>query len=312
MKANASVKANPLLADYLRERSMLLRVAYRILGSQSEAEDVLQDVYLKIMGREDHAIDNTRAWMIRILVNTAIDQKRSFHQKKIEYVGSWLPEPFVEESKSEREVKDDATMALMVLLERLNPIERAVFVLRETCELPYDAIAEVLGMSEAACRKSWQRAEAHIEEGRKRFRPDPEKHRNLTLAFMQFWGQGNTEELIRMLQADAVFYSDGGGKVTATAAPIEGAKRILKFLMTLNRAAGVNTQVRVHFLPPDQACLIMNDKLETVICLETDGAIIQNLYFMRNPDKMERIKQRLVEVGALAPTLGIYGPFHCQ
>lgn len=282
-----------LLQDYLRERPMLLRVAYKILGSQSEAEDVLQDLYLKIMACEGETVQHTRAWLIRVVVNTAIDQKRAFYRQKVDYVGTWLPEPFAATEKSLREVHDDISMALMVLLERLNPIERAVFVLRETCDLKYSEIADILDMTEAACRKSWQRAEAHLEQGRKRFQPDPQTHQSITMALLQFWSQGNTEELIKLLQNDAVLYSDGGGKVTATAEPIAGAKRIVKFLLSLLRAAGPKVNASARFLPPDQACLLVDGELQTLICLDYDGEHIRNLYFVRNPDKLEKVKERL-------------------
>jgi RNA polymerase sigma-70 factor (ECF subfamily) len=274
---------------------MLLRIAYKILGSQSEAEDILQDLYMKIMAQDRAVIQNPRAWMIRLVVNAAIDQKRGFYRQKVDYIGSWLPEPFVEAEKSEREVKDDVSMAFMVLLERLNPIERAVFVLRETCELPYQDIAPILGMTEAACRKSWQRAEAALEQGRKRYAPDPKTHESMTMAFLQYWAQGQADELIKLLQAEAVLYSDGGGKVSAAAVPIAGASRIIKFLFSLLRAAGPNAQASVKFLPPDQACLMVDGKLATVICVEAEGERIRNLYFLRNPDKMNRIRA-LVEV----------------
>lgn len=284
---------NARLNDYLRERPMLLRIAYRILGSQSEAEDILQDLYMKIMAQEAVEIQNPRAWMIRLVVNAAIDQKRGFYRQKMDYIGSWLPEPFVEAGKSEREVKDDVSMAFMVLLERLNPIERAVFVLRETCELPYQDIATILGMTEAACRKSWQRADAALEQGRKRYAADPKTLETMTMAFLQYWAQGQAEELIQLLQAEAVLYADGGGKVSATAAPIAGASRIIKFLFSLLRAAGPNAKASVKFLPPDQACLMVDGKLVTVICLETEGACIRNLYFVRNPDKLTRIRAQV-------------------
>ncbi len=284
---------NESLNDYLRERPMLLRVAYKILGSQTEAEDILQDLYVKIMTQEGEPPQNPKAWMIRLVVNAAIDQKRAFYRQKVDYIGSWLPEPFTGPEKSIREVHDDISMALMVLLERLNPIERAVFVLRETCDLKYQDIASILGMTEVACRKSWQRAEAHLEQGRKRFQPDPKTHESITLAFLQYWSQGQTEELIKLLQADAVLHSDGGGKVSATAQPIAGASRIIKFLYSLLRAAGPDAKASVRFLPPDQTCLLVNDKLETVICLDYDGEHIRNLYFLRNPDKLARIKAQL-------------------
>ncbi|WP_141731371.1 sigma-70 family RNA polymerase sigma factor [Oligoflexus tunisiensis] len=282
-----------LLQDYLRERPMLLRVAYKILGSQSEAEDVLQDLYLKISAHEGGPVENSRAWLIRVVVNSSIDQKRSFYRRKVDYIGTWLPEPFAETEKSLREVQDDISMALMVLLERLNPVERAVFVLRETCDLKYSEIADILGTTEAACRKSWQRAEAHLDQGRKRFHADPKTHESITKAFLQFWSQGNTEELIKLLQADAILHSDGGGKVAATVEPIEGARRIIKFLFSLLRAAGPNINVSAKFLPPDQTCLLVDGQLETLIYLDYDGEHIRNLYFVRNPDKLEKVKARL-------------------
>jgi RNA polymerase sigma-70 factor (ECF subfamily) len=282
-----------LLQDYLRERPMLLRVAYKILGSQTEAEDVLQDLYLKISAHDGGPVDNSRAWLIRVVVNAAIDQKRSFYRRKVDYPGTWLPEPFTETGKSLREVQDDVSMAFMVLMERLNPVERAVFVLRESCDLKYSEIAEILGTTEAACRKSWQRAEGHLNQNRKRFQADPKVHENITQAFLTFWSQGNTEELIKILQADAILHSDGGGKVSATAVPIEGSKRIIKFLLSLLRAAGPNPNVSAKFLPPDQACLLVNGELETLICLDYDGEHIHNLYFVRNPDKLEHVKARL-------------------
>ncbi|HYX31807.1 MAG TPA: sigma-70 family RNA polymerase sigma factor [Oligoflexus sp.] len=282
-----------LLQDYLRERPMLLRVAYKIMGSQSEAEDILQDLYLKIMAYEGEAIENPKAWMIRIVVNTAIDQKRSFYRHKVDYVGSWLPEPLIESARTVREVHDDVSMALMVVLERLNPIERAVFVLRETCDMKYSEIGSILGMTEAACRKTWQRAEAHMDQGRKRFQADPQIHQNMTMAFLQYWSKGQTDELIKLLQSEAVLYSDGGGKVSATVQPIAGAKSIIRFLLSLVRAAGPNVNVGARFLPPDLTCLLVDGKLETVISLDFEGERIRNLYFVRNPDKIARLQARL-------------------
>jgi len=282
-----------LLEEYLRERPMLLRVAYKILGSQTEAEDALQDLYLKIKSQGEEGVDNARSWLIRVMVNAAIDQKRAMDRRKVDYVGSWLPEPWAVDGKTRLEVRDDVSMALMVLLERLNPIERAVFVLRETCDLKYGEIADILRMSEASCRKSWQRAEGHLEQGRKRFQPDPSVHKHMTLAFLEYWSQGNTEELIKLLKAEAVLHSDGGGKVSATLQPIAGAMRIIKFLQSLLRAAGPDIDVSARFLPPDQTCLVVNGELETLICMELEGECITNLYFQRNPDKLKRVKDRL-------------------
>src|SRR5262245_21292535 len=202
-------------------RPLMFSIAYRMLGSVAEAEDIVQEALLRVHRAEARgaAIDSPKAYVTAITTRLSIDHLRSARARRESYVGPWLPEPVVDEREPpvtrHVEMAESLSMAFMVMLETLTPIERAVFLLREVFDYDYDEIASVVEKAEANCRKIFMRAKQHLEAGKPRFEASREKREALAREFFAACEDGRLDDLVRMLASDAVFYGDGGGKVIA-------------------------------------------------------------------------------------------------
>ena len=275
-------------------RPGLQRLAYRMLGTLSDADDVLQEAFLRWTREDRTAVKSARAYLYSIVTRLCIDQRRTIEARKESYTGPWLPEPVVEslpvDPAARAETADSVSLALLVVLESLSPVERAAYLLRRIFDYDYDEIATILGKSEANCRQLVSRAEDHVRQRRPRFDPAPGEAERLTSEFLQACATGNLAGLVQILATDAVLYSDGGGKTLAALAPVRGPDRIARFFLGILRKAHgelVVRHVRVNGRP---GLLVFEDgKLADVITFDVADSRIMTCFIVRNPDKLSRV-----------------------
>ncbi|MBL9019421.1 MAG: sigma-70 family RNA polymerase sigma factor [Myxococcales bacterium] len=277
------------MSDFESHRQFLIGVAYRMLGSVAEAEDAVQDAYLRWQAADRSAVDEPRAYLARVVTRLCLDRLKSARARREQYVGTWLPEPMIEEAGSE--VADDLSVALLMTLERLSPLERAAFLLHDVFDMDYSAIAGVLERSEPAVRQLAARARDHVRDARPRFERTREAEAKLTAAFAGAMLSGDTTALSKLLAEDAVFYSDGGGKKKAALNPIYGRDKIVRFFVGIQSKRDPVTPetarpVRINGLPG--FVLTTREGLET-IAIETSGDHIVAIYAVRNPDKLAHL-----------------------
>jgi RNA polymerase sigma-70 factor (ECF subfamily) len=273
-------------------RPLLFSIAYRILGSVSEAEDAVQETWLRYEGTPS-PVRSTKAFLSAVVTRISIDVLRSARVRREEYIGEWLPEPLLtdpyEDPERSAELADSVSMAALLLLERLSPLERAVFVLREVFGFEFSEIASAVGRSEAACRQLAARARRHMDEGRPRFEADRTQRDELATRFFAALREGKVEDLRDLLAADVMAVADGGGKVPAVARPIVGVEDVARMLsMVVQRLA----QIEVTFEPHEvngQPGAIFRDRHNRVLYTMTidvlDGRI-QTIRSVINPDKL--------------------------
>src|SRR6185437_13302403 len=218
-------------AAFEQHRPLLFSIAYRMLGSASEAEDVVQDAWLRASQDEHADVRSTRAYLTTIVTRLCIDRLRSAERTRMEYPGPWLPEPLAAPNQESAELASSLTMAFLVLLEQLAPIERAVFLLREVFELDFDEIARSIGKSEANTRQILSRARGRLRDPHPRFTASRRESEEIARRFRHACVTGNVDELMAVLHADATLVTDGGGKAAAATRPVLGADRIAKFLL---------------------------------------------------------------------------------
>ena len=279
-----------------RLRPLMFAIAYRMLGSVSEAEDVVQDALLRLH-RVDEPVDSLDAYVTTVTTRLAIDHLRSARARREEYVGCWLPEPVVTSADETDpaallERAHDVSLALLVLLERLSPLERAVFLLREVFGYEYRDIGRVVGKSEANCRQLLHRAQKHLQEAGHRFDPSATKRNELSDRFFAACTQGDLPALEQLLAEDVVFYADGGGKATAVRHPIHGRVQVARFVLGLVRHAVTHRwrmeRVLVNGGPgfwvlDDQGALV------AVLALDTAADQVRALYNVLNPEKLRHL-----------------------
>jgi len=278
-----------LAAEFEALRPQLTRVAYGMLGSLAEAEDIVQEAWLRL-GRADRAaIEDLRAWLTTVVGRLALDALGSARARRESYVGEWLPEPLVEEYDDEPTLDEAVSTALLVVLERLSPAERTAFLLHDVFDLPFDKVGEVVGRSPAAVRQLAARARAHVEAGKPRFPADAEEEQRLVDAFALAWQEGDHEALLGVLDPGAVLRADGGGKVNTAGKPLLGAERISRALLGLRRAALKQKRVdevrpvRVNGAP---GLVILETNATSVVSLTIDAGRITAVDIVRNPEKL--------------------------
>jgi RNA polymerase sigma-70 factor (ECF subfamily) len=270
-------------------RPLVFSVAYGMLGSVTEAEDVTQEAFIRMV-REPARIESPAAYAVTVTTRLAIDQLRSARRRRELYVGSWLPEPLVTPDPAARlEAAERLSVAFLVVLERLSPVERAVFLLREVFEYEYDRIAEIVGRSTTYCRQLLVRAKAHVREARPRFTTTQAQRDALAARFFAACERGDLAGLEALLAEDVDFIGDGGGKAPALATPATGRTRVARFVLGLVRQAaraGLRLQrVDVNGAPGARA-LTPGGQPRAVFCLEIDGDRIVHIYNQLNPDKL--------------------------
>jgi RNA polymerase sigma-70 factor (ECF subfamily) len=265
-------------------RSFLVGLAYRMLGSVAEAEDVVQDAFLRVAHVTD--VQEPRAYLARVVTRLCLDRLKSARARREEYVGTWLPEPVVEDPAAP--IAEDLSIALMMALERLSPLERAAFLLHDVFDMDYGAVAQMLERSEAACRQLAARAREHVREDRPKATPADDR---IIAAFGQALVTGDVTTLAALLAEDAVLYTDGGGKRLAALNPIYGRDKIVRFASGRRAKSFVPLaveRVRINGLPG--YLLRMDDGLETM-AFEIAGGVITAIYDVRNPDKLSHLNR---------------------
>jgi RNA polymerase sigma-70 factor (TIGR02957 family) len=284
-----------LLESFDRYRRLLFTVAYEMLGSVADAEDVVQDTWLRwsAEGRDD--VLDERAYLVRIASRLALDRLRSARSRRETYVGPWLPEPLVTESAGDPDPADAAelgeqvSLALLVVLETLSPVERAVFVLREVFGLPAAEVARVLGRSEAAVRQLAHRAREHVEARQPRFDTDRRAQREVTELFFAAIAGGDVDALIGVLSPGVVLTSDGGGKVSAARRPIVGADKVARFILGIAAKGLEIPDLQVRLTEVNGALAVAawvgSEPFVSISPVVEDGRI-QQVLVVANPDKL--------------------------
>lgn len=284
--------ADQLAAEFAEHRQVLVGAAYRVVGSVSDAEDVVQEAWLRWTGVDHDEVRDARAYLIRITTRLALNRLREQKARREQYVGPWLPEPLATDDDPEAavELADSVSMAMLVVLETLSPLERATFVLREVFDLPYDEIADTLGRSETAVRQLAHRAREHVHARQPRHHVDKARHDEVTMRFMQAAGSGDFDQVVALLAPDAVLISDGGGKKKAALRPIHGADKIARWLFAVI-AENPGFEIRMGTLNGEMAYIAYDgDAPDTVAFLKSDDGLISELYLIRNPDKLEHVR----------------------
>ncbi|MFD0166655.1 RNA polymerase sigma-70 factor [Streptomyces decoyicus] len=278
-------------------RPVLFGVAYRMLGRVADAEDVVQDAWLRWSAADRSEVREPRAFLVRITTRLAIDRLRQVQSRRESYVGPWLPEPLATDlggtapDTADRAVfHESVTLAVLVVLESLSPLERAVFVLREAFGYPYAEIATALDRTEAAVRQLAGRARRHVEDGKPRFEVDQDRQRELTERFMAAAAGDDLAGLLNLLAADARLVGDSGGKAKAPLRIIESADKVARFLFGVTRSLPPGMEFTVLELNGGIALLARNDGVpDTVIQLGVQDGKIQTVYIVRNPEKLESL-----------------------
>ncbi len=285
---------DPATGAFLAHRNLLFTVAYEMLGSAADAEDVLQETWLRWAGVDLAAVRDQRAYLVRITTRQALTRLRVLGRRKESYVGSWLPEPLLTapDVAEDAELADSVSMAMLLVLETLVPTERAVFVLREVFALAYDEIAGALGKSPAAVRQIAHRARAHVAARRPRGAVSPAQTRDALAAFQRAAETGDLQGLLDILAPDVVFLGDGGGIVQSVRVPVVGASRVARLLATgLTRIAPVASLQPAQVNGYPALILRLNGELDSVIAVRIDDGLITGLYAVRNPEKLSHMEQ---------------------
>jgi RNA polymerase sigma-70 factor, ECF subfamily len=280
----------------------MLSIAYRMVGSFSEAEDIVQEAFVRL--HEAGEVESPKAWLSTVVTRLAIDHLRSARVRREQYTGTWLPEPVLADPAPDAAVRAESlSMAVLVLLESLTPVERAVFVLREAFDYGYTEIAEIVGKSEDNCRQLATRARRHVDERRPRFEPSREERDELVRRFIKALQDGETEPLVELLAEDVAFYGDGGGKAPSVGTPKMGAEAVARLLAGFSR---VGARRAIAIEPAEingQAGLLAfeDGQLMAVWALETSGGAVQAIRGIVNPDKLAHISSTILP--SLPPAL---------
>ncbi|GJF31022.1 RNA polymerase sigma24 factor [Kitasatospora sp. NE20-6] len=279
---------------FVAHRNLLFTVAYEMLGSAADAEDVLQETWMRWVGVDPDTVRDPRAYLVRITTRQALMRLRTLRRRKETYVGPWLPEPLLTapDVAEDVELADGVSMAMLLVLETLTPTERAVFVLREVFGLDYDEIAGAVGKNPVAIRQIAHRARTHVAARRPRGAVSQAENRVALAAFRRAVETGDLQNLLDLLAPDVVFLSDGGGVVQAALSPVTGAASVAGLLTAgLGRIAG-SASVRAAQVNGHAALIVqIGGRIEGVIAVRTEDSLITGLYFVRNPEKLSRLEE---------------------
>jgi RNA polymerase sigma-70 factor, ECF subfamily len=283
-------------------RSYLFAIAYRMLGSAMDAEDMVQETYLRYQTTPPETITSLKAFLTTIITRLCMDQLHLARRKREQYLGPWLPEPIITEEAPELakveervDTEESISLAFLVLLEQLQPIERAVFLLREVFEYDYAEIAAFLGKSEDACRQSFSRAKKHLSEHRPRFPASPETQRQMLTGFMQAVNAGEMTALMNLLTEDVTFWADGGGKVKGAATrPLAGRVAVARFLLgaesVFRRSLPGGSRVELTEVNRQPALVVRaGEKAFGVLTIEVEAQQIQTIRIIANPEKLAHV-----------------------
>lgn len=276
------------VAAFERHREFLAGLAYRMLGSVAEAEDVVQDAFLRWRDVDHGAVVEPRAYLARVVSRLCLDRMKSARRQREQYVGMWLPEPVVAEP-AER-IADDLSVALLLALERLSPLERAAFLLHDVFDMDYAVVAEAIGRSEVACRQLAARARAHVRDEKPRHEREDFDARKVADAFLAAAATGDVDGLARVLADDVVLYTDGGGKRRAPLKPISGKAKVLRFFEGVQGKGGLDGHraepTALNGLP---GFIVHTAEGTETIAFEVADDRIVAIYAVRNPEKVRHL-----------------------
>jgi len=286
-----------VLSQFEPERRRLIGLAYRMLGSYAEAEDVVQDAFVRFQAVDQDSVLDARSYLSTTVARLCFDRMKSARARHESYVGTWLPEPLVDPDSqtpdAQLQLADDLSYALLMILERLSPPERTAFLLHDVFGMEFEAIASVLDRSAAACRKLAERAREQVQAGRPRFRSAPEEEMRLFQAFSMASATGDLDALTKLLAEDAVMYQDGGGKRHAALNPIYGRDKIIRFTLRVQHKDNYKSPIavipcRVNQL---QGCVMhYADGDLAVGAVEAKDGVITRIYIVNNPEKLRHLR----------------------
>lgn len=276
------------LEAFKQHRPLLFSIAYRMLGSVTDAEDLIQETFLRWQQASKTEVRSPKAYLSRIITRLCIDYLRSARLQREQYVGSWLPEPIITQQTREPaeqvELADSLSIAFLVLLESLSPTERAVFLLREIFDYDYPEVGRIVDKSPTNCRQTMRRARQRLASRRPRFAVSRQQQERLTRQFMEACSKGDLQGLLALLAEDITFWSDGGGKVTAALKPLHGSMKVARFLIAIRRSEILPTPASSLAEINGQPGIInyVNGYPESVVTFEIIENCIQSIYTVRN------------------------------
>jgi len=289
-------------------RPQLMGIAYRLLGSVTDAQDAVQDTYIKWISRDSAAIDSPTAWLSRVCINRCLDQLKSANRKRIDYVGQWIPEQiqteFSESAEDQLEIAESLTTAFLLLLERLTPKERAAYLLHDVFAKSFDEVAEILSLQPANCRKLATRARQYVAQDSVRHVPDKQKQSDLLSAFHFALQTGDTKRFGEMLRADSDLLADSGGKVDAIRDVLEGQTAVCEFISNVLSVAWSKMCIERQMINGSLGLLVMDGKnIHAAISFAYDAeGRVGHVYIMRHPEKLANFldtKGLATDTGAL-------------
>jgi RNA polymerase sigma-70 factor (ECF subfamily) len=276
--------------DIHQHRPLLFSLAYDILGDVHEAEDIVHDVFESWFLKQTE-VQFPKAYLSRAVVNKSIDRLETLKKSREAYKGPWLPVPMVSEIPSweERQAGDPLPYALLIVLEKLNPVERAAFVLRHAFDFPYSEISQMCDLPEENVRQLVHRAQEKLQKPRVRYEASIEERQRLLNAFLDAAARNDASKLKEILHHDVVMYTDGGGKVSAAVVPVRGPDKVINFLLSVLKDAVNTFEIKPAIVNGSAGALLIEratGRIDTIATLETDGQGITGLYFVRNPEKI--------------------------
>ena len=283
------------LATFNQHRGLLFSVAYRMLGSVADAEDMVQETFIRWQQAANEEVRSPRAFLVTVITRLSINQLQSARVRREEYVGEWLPEPLVTGPESDPlgalKVDESLSMAFLLLLERLTPMERAVFLLREVFEYEYEEIANVLGQSETNCRQILRRAKQHVGDMRRRFDASAREHDDLLKRFIQATRSGDMKGLVELLSSEVVLHTDGGGKAVALAAEVRGAEKVAGTIIERMRTTlPKNLVARIARINGKPGLVsYLNGKPFSALTVDFRDGRAQAIYVVTNPEKLAHL-----------------------
>jgi RNA polymerase sigma-70 factor (ECF subfamily) len=273
---------------FAQARPRLLRLAYSELGDVGEAEDVVQEAWLRLERAEPARIENLDAWLTTVVARLALDRLRSARARRERYVGPWLPEPLVSEDPADRVTLDEAvSYALLTVLEQLSPAERTAFVLHDVFDVPFGDVAEVVGRTPEAVRQLASRARRHVEQEGPRFAASGDEHDRAVRAFAHAVSEGDLEGLVAVLDPDVVWVSDGGGRAVASRKPVDGGERVARAWFALSRK--VHDPVEMNLNGRLGLLVAARDGDRTALSFVVRDGRITRIDAVRNPEKLQRL-----------------------
>ena len=277
-----------------QHRSLLFSIAYRMLGTVADAEDMLQETFIRWQKTADVEIQSPRAFLVTIISRLCIKHLQLARVQREEYLGPWLPEPLLTgpaaDPSAASAIDESLSIGFLVLLERLTPVERAVFLLREVFDYDYEEVARITGLNETNCRQILRRARQHVKDGRPRFTASTKEAQEILRRFLKASMNGDMEGLVSLLSNDIVLYADGGGKARALPGPIHGPQEVAEVFVALRKFTSANVVMRLMQVNGQPGCIsYLDGQANTVLTVNVVDGKIRNIFIVRNPEKLRRM-----------------------